>query len=207
MFPFLQYPFVASLATDDPSLLSAFTEYQRSITTTLTDYSILSDLSITEFGLLIASKQILNRNRQVFNFEMCFDEVKRFVEKIEMDRMGASSTNVINTISGTNDASRRRIGQVNNSLGWQGLTNRTRVMMAFRSLLELELFQPEATIDTLSLNRPATSPTSRGGQVVRTEYLRVKCTIFPQDIIAAARARNRKEALGTHMVQWASSNG
>lgn len=176
----------------------------------MTNYSILSDLTITEFGLLIASKQILNRNREVFNFEMCFDELKKFVQRIEMDRMGASA-NVVHTISGTNDTSRRRaIGEAisGTSLGWQGLLDRKRVMMAFRSLLQLELFQPEASINTLSLNGPATSLlTARGAQIVRTEYLRVKCTIFPQDIIAAARATSRKGTLGTHMIQWATSNG
>lgn len=100
-------------------------------------------------------------------------------------------------------------------MGWQGLTDRNRVMEAFRSLLQLELLQPEANLNTLSLAAaPATTgalATSKGGTLgplnVRTEYLRVKCTIFPQDIIAAAKSKNRRETLGTHMVQWAVRQG
>lgn len=92
---------------------------------------------------------------------------------------------------------------------WQGLTDRKRLMMAFRSLLQLELFQPEAALNTLSIAPSANAATAaaRAAQNVRTEYLRVKCTIFPQDIIAAAKSKGRKEALGTHLVQWATNQG
>lgn len=170
---------------------------------------MLNDLTTAEFALLIASKQLLNRDRQVFNFEMCFDEVKKFVAKIEMDRMGASSNSMTTTnTTSTPDAAikRRAIGAAasNSTLGWQALTNRKRVMMAFQSLLQLEIFQPEESLKSLSM---PTSLAARGAQTVRTEYLRVRCTILAQDIIAAARAANRTEALGTHIVQWATSNG
>jgi origin recognition complex subunit 4 len=155
---------------------------------------------------LIASKQLRNRDREVFNFEMCFDELKRFISKIEMDRLGATSV-------GTPDGSgKRRIGgplAATFGLGWQGLADRRRVMMAFRSLLQLELFQPEASLNTLSMGLTSSAPAGqqRAGQAVRTEFLRVKCTIFPQDIILAAKAKNRQEALGIHLVQWATSQG
>jgi origin recognition complex subunit 4 len=169
---------------------------------------VLSDLTTAEFALLIASKQLLNRDREVFNFEMCFDEVKKFVAKIEMDRMGASA-NSISTTHTPDTARRRAIGAAASTatLGWQGLTNRKRVMMAFQSLLQLELFQPEVSLKDLSLAGPATSLVAKGAQTVRNEYLRVKCTIFAQDIIDAARNPNRTEALGTHLIQWATSNG
>lgn len=181
---------------------------------------MLSDLTVPEFALLIASKQLLNRDRQIFNFEMCFDELKRFVSRVEMDRMGATATGSSVTINHTPESHRRRTAAAaaagsssSASLGWQGLTDRKRVMMAFRSLLQLELFQPESTLNTLSMGGPVMSTTSssatgqKGGQTVRTEYLRVKCTIFPQDIVNAAKSKNRKEALGIHMVQWASRHG
>ena len=162
---------------------------------------MLSDLTVPEFALLIASKQLLNRDREVFNFEMCFDELKRFVAKMEMDRLGAVA-------SGTVMSSRRGATvTAGTGLGMQALTDRRRVMMAFRALLQLELFQPESTLNTLSMGAAPTTTQRGGAQTVRSEYLRVKCTIFPQDIINAARAKNRKEALGTHMVQWATSQG
>lgn len=145
---------------------------------------------------------------------MCFDELQKFVKKIEMDRMGAATSTTGTTLFNTPDAlaSRKRGVMTSNvGLGWQGLSDRRRVMMAFRSLLQLELFQPEATLNTLSMGAPIATATTtaaqRGGQAVRTEFLRVKCTIFPQDIIVAAKAKNRKEALGIHLVQWASSQG
>lgn len=142
---------------------------------------------------------------------MCFDELKRFVGKIEMDRLGAATTTTAASIVTPDGAGRRRGGGgavASIGLGWQGLTDRRRVMMDFRSLLQLELFQPESTLNTLSMGVPiATIAGQKAGQAVRTEFLRVKCTIYPQDIVIAAKDNKRKETLGNHLVQWATSQG
>ncbi|UZJ53310.1 hypothetical protein CBS101457_002630 [Exobasidium rhododendri] len=207
------YPIVASVSLESPALVAAFAEFSDSLLKLSSSYNVLSDLTTPEFALLIASKQLRNRDREIFNFEMCFDELKRFVGRIEMDRLGAATTAPSSAFStpDNNISKRRGAGATAGiSLGWQGLTDRKRVMMAYRSLLQLEIFQPEATLNTLSMGAPIATTTfataqKAAGQTVRTEFQRVKCTIFPQDIVLAAKAKNRKEAIGVHLVQWATS--
>lgn len=175
----------------------------------------LDELTATEFALLIAAKQLLGKDREVFNFAMCFDELRRFVSRIERDRMGAGTAsgeirrrNEDEGVVSSPSKPRGMAAQVN--VSWSGLLNRRRVMMAFRTLLSLELFQPEIILNSLSLTGTASgaavSAPRRAAQTAKTDFVRVKCTLFPHTIVEAAKSKNRVEPLNVHLVQWATSH-
>lgn len=193
----LQFPIVASLTANEPSVHAAL----LSATRPAPAFTILNDLTTPEFALLIAAKQLLNKDREVFNFAMCYDELRRFVSRVERDRLGASTS----ALGSSGSSPARAHHQRSIGVSWTSLLDRRRVLMAFRSLLSLELFQPEALLNAQAADAAASA--RRATQTVSTEFLRVKCTVFPQTIIEVARSKARTEALGMHLVQWAQASG
>jgi hypothetical protein len=51
------------------------------ITQLQSDSNIIQDLSNLEFGLLISIYKLLLKDQPDFNFEMCFDEYREFLQK------------------------------------------------------------------------------------------------------------------------------
>lgn len=205
------YPIVASTSTTQPSLYVALLEEVRK--ERASRQTLLDELTTPEFALLIAAKQLLSKDCEIFNFAMCFEEVQQFVARIERDRIGAGTTVVDIRRYQTDQASpsrRQGMGSGHLSVQWGGLSDRKRVMMAFRTLLSLEFFQPESILNSLSLTASTTtaaaaSAAKKAGQTAKTDFMRVKCTLFPQTIVEAAKSKTRVEPLGVHLVQWANS--
>ncbi|PWN34772.1 uncharacterized protein FA14DRAFT_160230 [Meira miltonrushii] len=205
------YPIVASTSTAQPSLYAALLEEVRKAKAPR--QTMLDELTTPEFALLIAAKQLLSKDCEIFNFAMCFEEVQQFVSRVERDRIGAGTAVVdIRRYESDQASPSRRQGMGSGSLSvqWCGLSDRKRVMMAFRTLLSLELFQPESILNSLSLTASTTtaaaaSAAKKAAQTAKTDFMRVKCTLFPQTIVEAAKSKTRVEPLGIHLVQWANS--
>ncbi len=90
---------------------------------------ILRDLTEPEIALLIAVKHLQTRDRQVFNFEMCFDELRRFASRDASERHAASTGS-----SG---------GMTGSAVSTPFFADRKIALMAFHELLNLEILLPE----------------------------------------------------------------
>ncbi len=84
-------PTIASLTVLEPSF-----DLESLVETAATEVGdgmihVLRDLTEPEMALLIAVKHLQTRDRQVFNFEMCFDELRRFAARDARERQAAST--------------------------------------------------------------------------------------------------------------------
>lgn len=102
------YPPIATLPSVPPIALSAhpfilsYAAQQNDAT-----LSSLYDVPTLPFLLLVAAKHLQTRDRTVFNFEVCFDEVARFSRKSRRNREGAGTggmgLNMDDDLSNIND--------------------------------------------------------------------------------------------------------
>lgn len=173
------YPVISQLSlatsTITPNQPHLYAQAQESL---LVDETIrqLYHLPTLAFLFVIAAKQLLLRDRVVFNFEVAFDEVRRFSQRTRREREGAGTggmgLNADKGVMAGDDAkqspkSRRGNAATTSSASsssgdgsapshhpWE---DRKKAMMAFEHLLTLEIFLPDAFLSTL-----ASGPTSAG---------------------------------------------
>ncbi|KAN0060195.1 origin recognition complex subunit 4 [Thecaphora frezii] len=157
-------------------------------------YATLFELTEPELALLIASKHLQTRDRLVFNFEMCLDELVRFVARESKRRTVAASSIASGSIASLQD---RRIA-----------------LMAFQSLLQLEVFLCEAHVLSLAFAaaggvRGATAGAGGAGAGKgnpRLEYVKVRCIWDPVTIRNVVREREAR-GVASALVKWANSSG
>lgn len=91
----MQYPPIALLDTERAPTLTAsqFIESYRAIRVDAT-LAALQDLPLLPFLLLIASKHLQTRDRNVFNFETLFDEVTQFAKRSRREREAAGTGDI-----------------------------------------------------------------------------------------------------------------
>ncbi|KAJ9476449.1 Origin recognition complex subunit 4 [Pseudozyma hubeiensis] len=187
-----------SPSIDLPSLLStAATEVSDGI------IHILRDLTEPELALLIAIKHLQTRDRQIFNFEMCYDELRRFASRDARERQAASSAE-----GGTAGGG----GGV--AVSTPFFADRKIALMSFHSLLSLEIVLPENWVSTLTVSNPVAKPSAAPGAVgrsnqstIRKEFWKVRCILPPQVIVTAVKDRQRQVAVSSSLVKWATSHG
>ncbi len=155
---------------------------------------ILRDLTEPELALLLAIRQLQLRDRAVFNFEMVFDELRRFAARDSRDRQSATSG-------------------ASGSVASASYADRKIALLAFHTLLGLELLLPENYVTTLTISNPVAKPsatptatqTGRANQnTIRKEFWKVRCVLQPNTIAAAARDRSRPIAVTSSLEKWAS---
>lgn len=173
------YPPIATLPSIPPVDLSAhsfilsYAAQQNDAT-----LSSLYDVPTLPFLLLIAAKHLQTRDRTVFNFEVCFDEVARFSRKSRRNREGAGTGGMglnmeedidIDVVPGEGGiaplprraASRKSRAAIVEEGGEGGRgaewEDRRRALMAFDQLLALDLFLPDAFLSTLAYGPTASA--------------------------------------------------
>ncbi|CBQ68152.1 related to Origin recognition complex subunit 4 [Sporisorium reilianum SRZ2] len=162
---------------------------------------VLRDLTEPELALLIAIKHLQTRDRAVFNFEMCFDELARFAARDARERHAASSDTLA--------------GLAGSAVATPFLADRKIALMSFHSLLALELVLPENSIASLSIANPVAKPSAATGgntgrtnqATIRKEFWKVRCVLAPTTIVNAVKDRHRPIAISSSLVKWASSHG
>lgn len=170
--------------------------------------SILRDLTEPELALLISIKHLQTRDRQIFNFEMCFDELRRFAARDARERQAAGSTS---TVSGAN------VAAGGTAVAVPFYADRKIALMAFHALLSLEILLPENWVTGLTVSNPvakpsaapfASSQTGRANQnTIRKEFWKVRCILMPHMIVQAVKDRFRQVPINSSLVKWASSHG
>lgn len=197
-------PTLCKLSLLDPSLDVTTLVETASIEIGDATTHILRDLTEPELALLIAVKHLQTRDRNIFNFEMCFDELCRFAARDARERQ--SATDPTSTLTGS-------------AVATPFFADRKIALMSFHSLLSLELVLPESNVMSLSVGNPVARPSAsgvgvRGGQVgrsnqatIRKEFWKVRCVLAPNVIVEAVRDRHRQVAISSSLVKWASSHG
>lgn len=174
---------------------------------------VLRDLTEPELALLIAVKHLQTRDRQVFNFEMCFDELRRFASRDARERQ-AASTGSSSLSSLPNNAEGGALS--GSAVATPFYADRKIALMAFHSLLSLEILLPENVVSTLTISNPVAKPsavlanaqTGRANQnTIRKEFWKVRCILSPFAIVSAVKDRQRQVAIGSSLVKWAGSHG
>lgn len=192
---------------------------------------ILRDLTEPELALLIAIKHLQTRDRQVFNFEMCFDELRRFAARDASERQAASTGSLCTDVSAEVTATAVAAGTAGaiGAVGAVGslsgsavstpfFADRKLALMSFHTLLSLEIVLPENHVSTLTISNPVAKPsasssvsgssTGRANQnTVRKEFWKVRCILPPQVIVAAVKDKQRQVAVSSSLVKWATSHG
>ncbi|GAC99488.1 hypothetical protein PHSY_007090 [Pseudozyma hubeiensis SY62] len=163
---------------------------------------ILRDLTEPELALLIAIKHLQTRDRQIFNFEMCYDELRRFASRDARERQAASSSAEGGTAGG------------GVAVSTPFFADRKIALMSFHSLLSLEIVLPENWVSTLTISNPVAKPSAAPGAVgrsnqstIRKEFWKVRCILPPQVIVSAVKDRQRQVAVSSSLVKWATSHG
>ncbi|SPO20423.1 related to Origin recognition complex subunit 4 [Ustilago trichophora] len=186
--------------------------------------SILRDLTEPEMALLIAVKHLQTRDRSVFNFEMCYDELRRFAARDARERQAASTgSNSLELGAGAASAAAAAGGGGGGGgvLSGSAVTtpfyaDRKIALMAFHTLLSLEFLLPENYVSSLSISNPVAKPsavpfagqTGRANQnTIRKEFWKVRCILTPNLIVQAVKDRQRPVAVSSALVKWASSHG
>ncbi|PWN23397.1 hypothetical protein BCV69DRAFT_310857 [Microstroma glucosiphilum] len=180
------YPPIAALPSSPPEPLSAhpfilsYAAQQNDAT-----LSSLYDLPTLPFLLLIAAKHLQTRDRTVFNFEVCFDEVARFSRKSRRNREGAGTGGMgLNMDEGNEDSvlpsegvARRGVAKRAKAAVGEGegeevrggeWEDRKRALMAFDQLLALDLFLPDAFLSTLAYGPTTIATTTTTGTAMGT---------------------------------------
>lgn len=178
---------------------------------------ILRDLTEPEMALLIAVKHLQTRDRQVFNFEMCFDELTRFAARDARERQAASSTTTAAAAAADSAAvgGAGGAGLSGSAVATPFFADRKIALMSFLALLSLELILPENSVASLSIANPVAKPsaaasagTGRTNQAtIRKEFWKVRCVLTPHTIVNAVKDRLRPIAISSSLVKWASSHG
>ncbi|KAE8233698.1 hypothetical protein CF326_g1262 [Tilletia indica] len=143
--------------------------------------SVIRSLRMPELTLLITAKHVQDRGRSSFNFEMCWDELRRWLgiqaefEKSRSDQQNGQSADV----GPSPYASQmRQVGQDRHKGSRQ---ERTKAKLAFKRLLELEVFMPDAAFSTLNMASLAGGLgglSAKGkGSFLRDELVPVRCQI------------------------------
>lgn len=175
---------------------------------------VLRDLTEPEIALLIAVKHLQTRDRQVFNFEMCFDELRRFAARDTRERQAASTGSANLTTS--NIAGGGGGGLSGAAVATPFYADRKIALMSFHSLLSLEILLPENYVSTLTISNPVAKPaatvgstqTGRANQnTIRKEFWKVRCILSPPVIVSAVKDRLRQVPISSSLVKWASSHG
>lgn len=186
-------------AADTPSLspdafLASATSQRRD-----TQTAQLLELTEPEMAVLIAARHLQLRDKEPFTLEMCFHELRQFVQRVQRDLTSASTQNKHSVVM----------------VGLEALAAREPILQAFTTLLALELLVPEPA--RLSLALPAGAATRTGpatnaygtlpSATVIPEFLPVSTAVSGRAILAAATDPRRTEALSSVLVKWAESTG
>ncbi|EST06659.1 P-loop containing nucleoside triphosphate hydrolase [Kalmanozyma brasiliensis GHG001] len=189
-------PTIARLSVLDPTF-----DLPHLLAITSTEVSdglthVLRDLTEPEMALLISIKHLQTRDRPVFNFEMCFDELRRFAARDARERQAASTAG--------------------SAVTTPFFADRKIALMAFHALLNLEVLLPENVVASLAMANPVAKPsaapfasqTGRANQnTIRKEFWKVRCVLSPFAIVAAVKDRQRQVGISSSLVKWASSHG
>ncbi|PWY97238.1 hypothetical protein BCV70DRAFT_195760 [Testicularia cyperi] len=169
---------------------------------------VLSDLTEPEMALLIAVKHLQTRDRSIFNFEMCFDELRRFAAREARDRSAVSATSTDVSVAG---------GFVGSATTAPFYADRKLALMSFLSLLNLEILVPDNQILSLTISNPvakpsatpsSTSQTGRSNQnTIRKEFWKVRSIFPPNVIVQAVKSRARTHPINSSLIKWVSSHG
>lgn len=175
---------------------------------------VLRDLTEPEMALLIAVKHLQTRDRQVFNFEMCFDELRRFAARDARERQAASTG--ATQVAANNASAEPGMGGLSGSaVSTPFYADRKIALMSFHSLLSLEILLPENHVSTLTISNPVAKPsaapfasTGRANQnTIRKEFWKVRCILTPHLIAQAVKDRQRQVPVNSSLVKWVSSHG
>ena len=187
-------PVVSQLTLVEPTFNLDVLLSTATVETTTSILSTTRDLTDPELALLISIKHLQTRDRTTFNFEMCYDELRRFAARDARERMSNSTANQASAVSTPFYADRKI------------------ALMSFHSLLSLELVLPETAVSGLSFTNPtakpsAAAPARTGQNTIRKEFWKVRCVLSPNIIVQAVKDRNRQVAVSSALVKWASSHG
>jgi len=223
----------------DPRVVNqAFAKRRMNTTETL-----IRGLTMPELTLLVTANHIKHRGREVFNFEMCWDGLSRYLsgqadrgENVRSFRTSTiitrsggggsgSSSPVAAKSAGSSPAASasaspygkqvRLIGQGGEERSRASRADRLKAKNAFKSLLELELFIPDAAL--ANLNMPSLAgglgglSASRKGSLLRDELVPVRCQVEKGHIEAMltemAKPGNNNVGVDQLFVNWAKGSG
>lgn len=165
--------------------------------------SLLLELTEPEMAVLVTARHLQIRDKELFTFEMCFQELEHFVHRIHTD---------LNTASGTDKGMPRGMVAL---AALEALASRDTIMQAFYNLVSLELLLPESA--RLSLTLPS-GVASRSGPVTNAyskfasatvipEFLPVRTCVSGREILESVSDPRRTEPLNSILVKWAESTG
>ncbi|EPQ29216.1 uncharacterized protein PFL1_03503 [Pseudozyma flocculosa PF-1] len=167
----------------------------------------LPALTEHEYALLVAAKHVQTRDRTVFNFEMCLDELRRFAGRQSRSSKARSLLTAAPGIEGT-------------------VADRRTAFLAFQSLVASEIFLVDSAVASLDIKGPASSGAgtaggaaaggggggaARGGRAgiatgVGQEFVKVRCILDPADIVRIVKEREKVGGLPAGLVKWVGSS-
>ncbi|WFD36711.1 origin recognition complex subunit 4 [Malassezia cuniculi] len=169
------------------------------------DYAadLLLELTEPEMAVLVTARHLQMRDKELFTFEMCFQELEHFVKRIHADLNSATSTE--------KGVPRAMLALT----ALESLASRETILKAFYNLVSLELLLPESA--RLSLSLPS-GVASRSGPVTNAyshfpsatvipEFLPVRTSVSGRAILESTSDPRRTEPLNSILVKWAESTG
>ncbi|KAK0554414.1 origin recognition complex subunit 4 [Tilletia horrida] len=186
-------PVVAGMDSDETPWLDP-TAVARSFAqqwTNATEATIRS-LHQLELIMLVAAKHLQARGRESFNFEMCWDEIRRYLAK-ETEMEGSAATRSA-----------------------KARAHKSNAKKAFKTLLELELFHPDAPLVHLNMASLAgglggLSSARRGNLRLRDELVPVRCQVEMGDVQKMIKEIEKRgdgyTGVNKRMVDWALGSG
>ncbi|WFD20960.1 origin recognition complex subunit 4 [Malassezia caprae] len=162
--------------------------------------ALLLDLNVPEMALMITARHLQLREKEPFTFEMCFHELRHFVQRVQRNLNSGASAEHQAPLA---------------IIGLDTLAQRAPMLQAFHTLLDMELLLPEPA--RLSLTLPS-GIASRTGPVttpygtlpsltVIPEFLPVYAQVSAKAILASVESHARADLLGSALVMWAASTG
>ena len=125
-----------ALAAHQPLTAASFVEAQRQPRAS----DILLELTEPEMAVLVTARHLQLRSKELFTFEMCFQELEHFVRRIHTDLNNASD--------GVKGVPRGLLALT----ALEALASRETILQAFFNLIALELLLPESSRLSLTLS-------------------------------------------------------
>ncbi|KAE8182602.1 hypothetical protein CF335_g8582, partial [Tilletia laevis] len=200
---------------DPAAVRRSFAEQRMSATE-----SVVRGLTMPELTLLITARHIHNRGRIWFNFEMCWDELRRWLGvQAEFEKGHSTNRSAEDQDQDTGPSPyrfrMRQVGQIGGDRHNGSRTDRNKAKMAFKNLLELELFMPDASFSTLNMTSLAGGlgglSATRKGSLLRDELVPVRCQIEVGNIVKLVEEMVEKGegdvGADRRLLNWAKGSG
>ena len=188
-----------ALAAHQPLTAASFVEAQRQPRAS----DVLLELTEPEMAVLVTARHLQLRSKELFTFEMCFQELEHFVRRIHTDLNNASD--------GVKGVPRGLLALT----ALEALASRETILQAFFNLIALELLLPESSRLSLTLS---SGVASRSGTMTNAyslhpsatvipEFLPVRTSVSGREILESTSDPRRTAPLNSILVRWAESTG